>query len=355
MNLRYCDAEGGDEERIMLPPGQQLVARDKWPSVGERLPKNVPEPWIVRVAGLVAKPQDFTLTDLKNIGWVEQVVDIHCVTRWSKPGVRIGGVSLKSLLEVVAPLPTSHFISFIAHSERRHSTSLPLAEAISLGSLLAFEAEGHPLAIEHGGPLRVVVPGRYFYKSLKWLADIELLAEDRLGYWEGVAGYHNEGDPWREQRYVAEGLSKQQAEAILQNRDISGRELRNLTAAGLDLSAMKAAGAILRNADFRRANLSNVSFDGANLSNAQFEDANLTAVSFIGADVEGADFAGSDLRGANFSGASLTGVSFCKPFDISAGGEYSFSHGAIIDRTTRIDDKSIEFLTPGQAAYLRSL
>jgi DMSO/TMAO reductase YedYZ molybdopterin-dependent catalytic subunit len=340
----------------MLPPGQQLVARDKWPSVGEQLPIDVPDPWIVQISGLAGKLERFTLSDLKNLSWTEQVIDIHCVTRWSKPGVRIGGVLLESLLDVVAPLPTARFISFIARSERRHSTSLPLDEAISLGSLLAIEADGKPLSLEHGGPIRVVVPGRYFYKSLKWLAEIELLAEDRLGHWESAAGYHNEGDPWREQRYVAEGLSKQQAEAILQNRDISGRELRNLAAAGLDLSALKAAGAILRNADFRRANLSNANFDGANLSNAHFEGANLAGVSFIGADVEGADFGDSNLRGANFTGASLTGVSFCKPFEIAAAsGESSFAQGAILDATTRIDAKSIELLTPDQAAYLRSL
>jgi DMSO/TMAO reductase YedYZ molybdopterin-dependent catalytic subunit len=335
----------------MLPPGQQLVARDKWPLVGERLPKDVADPWLVRVNDLVVKPQVFGLTDLRVLGWIEQPVDIHCVTRWSKPGVRFGGILLKTLLNFVNPQTSARFVSFIAHSARNHSTSLPLADAVSLGAMLALEADGRPLPVEHGGPVRVVVPGRYFYKSLKWLAEIELLAEDHLGYWESNAGYHNEADPWQEQRYVAEGLSKQQAEVILSKRDIRGRELRNLTAAGLDLSCLNACGAVLRNADFRRASLSNANFDGANLSNAHFEDANLTGASFAGADVEGADFRGSDLRGASFRGASLIGVSFCEPFDAPGG---PFRRGAIVDRTTLIDSGAIDVLTPDQAAYIHT-
>jgi DMSO/TMAO reductase YedYZ molybdopterin-dependent catalytic subunit len=337
----------------MLPPGQQLVARDKWPLVGERLPKDVVDPWMMHVSGLVTKPHAFSLSELKQLGWIERTIDIHCVTRWSKLGLTFGGVMLKTLLDVAAPFPSARFISFIAHSDRRHSTSLPLADALALDTMLALEADGQPLAVEHGGPIRVVVPGRYFYKSLKWLAEIELLAEDRLGYWESSAGYHNEADPWREQRYVAEGLTKQQAEAILGNRDIRGRELRNLTAAGLDLAGLNAANGVLRNADFRRANLAGANFDGANLSNAHFEDANLAGASFVGTDVEGADFRGCDLRGANFKGASLVGVSFCEPFDTSVEAS-AFQRGAILDRTTHMDTPAIELLTPDQAAYIRS-
>lgn len=338
----------------MLPPGQQLVARDKWPLVGERLPKNVADPWIVKVHGLVERPQSIGLSDLKQLGWVERSIDIHCVTRWSKPGVRFGGVTLQSLLDVARPQPSARFISFIANSERRHSTSLPLADALKLETILALEADGQPLTVEHGGPIRVVVPGRYFYKSLKWLAEIELLAEDRLGYWESSAGYHNEADPWREQRYVAEGLTKQQAEAILGSRDVRGLELRNLTATGMNLSGLSAAGAILRNADFRRAIVANACFDKANLSNAHFEQSKLAGASFVGADVEGADFRECDLRGADFTGASLVGVSFCEPFDLSAG-DGPFRRGASLNRATRIDPEALEVLTPEQAAYVREV
>lgn len=339
----------------MLPPGQQLVARDKWPLVGERLPSSTGHPWLVRVTGRVAKPQSFDLPTIRRIGWTEQCVDIHCVTRWSKPGIRFGGILLRSLLDLTLPESTARFVSFVAHSERKHSTSLPLSEAIACGTMLALEVDGQPLTVEHGGPLRVIVPGRYFYKSLKWLAEIEFLAVDRMGYWESVAGYHNEADPWREQRYVAEGLTKQQAEAILAERDIRARELRNLAAAGLDLSGLKADSAILRNADFRRANLSKANFDGANLSNAHFEESKLTGVSFVGADVEGADFRESDLRGADFKGASLVGVSFCDAFDAADRSPTEpFQRGALIDRTTQVDSSILDMLTPDQAEYLRA-
>ncbi|MCC7084696.1 MAG: molybdopterin-dependent oxidoreductase [Pirellulales bacterium] len=337
----------------MLPPGQQLVACDKWPLVGERAPNGALDPWIIHVAGLVSNPQILALGGLRKFGWVEQVVDIHCVTRWSKPGVRFGGVTLQSILDRALPQPSARYISLVAHSHRHHSTSLPLADALELDTMLALEVNGEPLPVEHGGPVRVVVPGRYFYKSLKWLAAIELLADDRLGYWESVAGYHNRADPWREQRYVATGLTKQQAQVMLAARDIRSQELRNLAAAQFDLSGLTASRAILRNANFRRAKLSKANFDGANLSNAHFEDADLSSASFVGADVEGADFRGSNLRGANFSGASLVGVSFCEPFESTAGHDAIFQHGAKLDSTTLLPLGAAEMLTPDQSTYLK--
>lgn len=338
----------------MLPPGQQLVARDKWPLVGERTPKDTTTPWQVSVVGEVANPLELPVEELRTLPWTEQVVDIHCVTRWSKPGVRFGGVLLADLLTVAMPVPKAEFVSFVAHSTRRHSTSLPLAVALELGTMLAMEADGRPLGAEHGGPIRVVVPKRYFYKSLKWLWEIELLVEDRLGHWEGTAGYHNEADPWQEQRYVAEGLTKQQAASILEQRDIRGQELRNLVAAGLELPGLEADSAVLRNADFRGANLAGANFAGANLSNAHFDGATLAGAKFTLADVEGADFRGADMRGADFSGASLIGVSFCEPFDYSQGVS-EFRKGAMLDASTRIDPLAIESLTPDQVAYLQSI
>ena len=165
------------------------------------------------IGGLVEVPRVLALTELAALSRVERIVDIHCVTRWSKPAVRFGGVLLADLLSHAPPKPAARFVSFVSRSERSHSTSLVLAHAISLETLIALSCEGQPLAAEHGGPVRVVVPGRYFYKSLKWLAGVELLAEDRLGYWEATAGYHNHADPWQEQRYIAPGLTKQQAAA----------------------------------------------------------------------------------------------------------------------------------------------
>src|SRR5207237_2164781 len=130
------------------------------------------------------------------------------VTRWSKPAVPFVGISLADLLSVCKPQSAARFVRFVSYSGRSHDTSLPLADALALETLVAWEADGRPLAADHGGAVRVVVPGRYFYKSLKWLRAIELLEHDRLGFWEREAGYHNEADPWREQRYIAPSLSR---------------------------------------------------------------------------------------------------------------------------------------------------
>src|SRR5690349_18332856 len=170
-----------------LPPGQQLVAPGKWPPMGERLPRADDSPWSVQVCGEVENPGVYSLAELETLADFEQSIDLHCVTRWSKLGVCFGGVKLSSLFDRARPTDAAKFVSFIARSERGHSTSLPLADALALGTIVASSAEGVPLPIERGGPVRVIVPGRYLYKSLKWLERIELLPADRLGYWEANA------------------------------------------------------------------------------------------------------------------------------------------------------------------------
>lgn len=336
-------------DRAHLPPGQQLAAPGKWPLVGERLPAADDGPWTVSIAGLVAEPRTWLVDDLRALGWVEAIVDIHCVTRWSKLGVRFGGVLLADLLAAAGPRANAGFASFVAHSSRRHSTSLPLADAVALRTMVALEADGKPLAIEHGGPVRVVTPGRYFYKSLKWLRRIDVLAEDRLGYWEAEAGYHNTADPWREQRFLSASLSRQEMRDVLAERKFAGRDLRSLDAAGHDLAGLDARGALLRNADFSRANLASANFAGANLSNAHFAAADLRGASFHKADVEGADFAAADLRGADFRGASLIGATFF----VLGKARDELSAAANIDRTTMFDEKGLDDLMSKQAAFVR--
>jgi DMSO/TMAO reductase YedYZ molybdopterin-dependent catalytic subunit len=183
-----------------LPPGQQLAAAGKWPLVGEKTPREIPQLWTVELCGLVARPRTWTLDELAALPRVERSIDVHCVTRWTKFSMLFGGVPLSVLLDACEPLVTARYASFVSHSVRDHSTSLPLDVCRALDVLIAFDAEGQPLSSEHGGPVRTITPGRYFYKSLKWLKRIELLADDRLGYWEAEAGYHNEADPWREHR-----------------------------------------------------------------------------------------------------------------------------------------------------------
>jgi DMSO/TMAO reductase YedYZ molybdopterin-dependent catalytic subunit len=326
-------------EQDRLPPGQQLVARGKWPAIGERSPAAGQDPWTLTIAGLVAEPRTFSITDLKTaFPVVERQIDIHCVTRWSKLDGLFRGLLLTDILATAFPLPASRFVSFVARSDRSHSTSLPLVDACSLGILLAFEFDGRPLAAEHGGPLRVVVPGRYFYKSLKWLERIELLADDSLGYWEQSAGYHNHADPWQEERYLAPGLSKQQMQAILDSRDISDRDMLGLEAAGRDLTGINARGATIRNANFRSCRLAGSIFEGANLSNAHFDGADLQGANFLNADVEGASFAGANLRDADFTGAALTAATF---------------QSARLDGARGFTSASLDLLTPDQADYVR--
>jgi DMSO/TMAO reductase YedYZ molybdopterin-dependent catalytic subunit len=344
----------GEGEDVVLPPNQQLAAPGKWPVVGEKRPRAGDEPWRVRVRGLVARPRAWLLDELRSLPPVERVVDVHCVTRWSRPGVRFGGVPLGRLLEECGPLPAARFVSFVARSERNHSTSLPLADALGLDTLVAFTCEGRPLEDAHGGPVRTVVPGRYFYKSLKWLETVELLAEDRLGYWEGAIGYHNVADPWREQRYVAANLDRQEVRRLLEARDFSGRDLRGLEVGGMDLAGLNARGAALRDAHFERANLRGACFDGANLSNAHLEGADLRGATFgadagRAADVEGANFRGADLRGADLTGASLFGATF---YPDPGGAEWG---PALLDHSTRVDDGALATLaaTPAQEAFVR--
>jgi hypothetical protein len=294
-----------------LPPNQHLAAPGKWPVVGEKAPRaGDDDSWSVTVAGLARQPVTLTLEAIAAMPQTERVIDIHCVTRWSKPGVVFSGVPLADLLAPCLPLPEARFLSFVARSERNHSTSLPLDDALALGTLVALTADGAPLAPEHGGPVRTVVPGRYFYKSLKWLERIDLLAEDRLGYWEAETGYHNGGDPWREERYIAPDAPRHIVEKALRMRDFSGLDLRGIDARGRDLTGLVAREAKLRDAHFENAHLARADFSGANLSNAHLQGANLRNADFRGADVEGAAFDSADLTGADFTRASLFGATF---------------------------------------------
>ena len=333
---------------IILPPNQQLAAPDKFPVVGEKAPRSNSAPWTLAVTGLVATPKIWMLEELLAMPQESHTIDIHCVTRWSKPAMTFTGISLRRILDGVLPLPDARFISCVARSERHHSTSLPLADALELGTILAFTANGKPLETEHGAPLRTVVPGRYFYKSLKWLETIELLAEDRLGYWESESGYHNVADPWREERYIAPALDRLALQKALAARDFRGQDFRSVSAAHFDLSGLNAADALLRDADFRHAILVRACFDRANLSNAHLENADLRNASLLGADLEGANLRGTDLRGANLTGASLFGTTFCpEPGDMQ---NYA---PAVIDHTTRILPEALDKLTPYQQEFVQ--
>jgi len=330
-----------------LPPNQHLAVPGKWPSVGEKEPEQSARPWRLDICGLVENSLSWSLEEMRSFPQVERVIDIHCVTRWSKPGALFSGVELATLLNAAKPKSSARFVSFVARSSRSHSTSLVLQDALDLGVLIALAFEGAPLSSEHGGPIRSITPGRYFYKSLKWLERIELLEEDRPGYWEAVAGYHNHADPWLEERYIAPNLDRKTLKEALDTRDFSGRDLRSLDAARRDLSGLNARHSLLRDANFQHATLCGAVFDDANLSNAHLQGANLQGASFLRADVEGAEFEGADLRGADFTGASLFGATFypeTEPYT------YGFS---LVDSTTKFDELSLAALSPAQLAFIR--
>lgn len=309
--------------------------------IGERQPSSTEGPWTLRCDGAVEHPQQWSLEELQAFDLTRLELDIHCVTRWSKLDAVFFGVTLATLVEQLAPHADARFVSFISRSSRGHSSSLPLEDALQLNTLIALRYGDAPLPLGHGGPIRNIVPGRYFYKSVKWLERIEFLTEDRLGMWEAESGYHNTADPWLEQRYMAPTLDKREAAALIRSRDFSGRDLRSIDCTDRDLSGLQADSARLRDANFSKAQLSGASFVSANLSNAHFRDANLRGANFRDADVEGADFSGADLRDADFTNASMIGASF-----------FNAQSRATIDESTCLPEQVIQPLFPEQLEYV---
>jgi DMSO/TMAO reductase YedYZ molybdopterin-dependent catalytic subunit len=186
---------GYDPDR--LPPGQYFTDRFPVLHVGD-VPQVSPESWDLSVFGLVRAPRHFTLAELQSLPHTSIVTDIHCVTKWSKFDMPWEGVRFRDVLAQCDPDPLGVFI--VEHAELGYTTNLPLADAMSDDVLIAWAYDGKPIEPKHGGPVRMVVPARYFWKSAKWLTGIELVAHDQPGFWE-QNGYHNVGDPWREERY----------------------------------------------------------------------------------------------------------------------------------------------------------
>ena len=195
---RKVQEAGYDPAR--LPPGQYLT--EKWPVLHAGDVPSYPDDlagWTFAVTGEVEEPLTLTWAELDALPKTTVVQDIHCVTRWSRFDASFTGVPWSTLAERVRPKPSAHFV--VAHAEAGFTANVPLAALHLAGALLATHADGEPLTPEHGWPLRLVVPGRYFWKSAKWLRGIELTSADRPGFWERY-GYHNDADPWSEQRYA---------------------------------------------------------------------------------------------------------------------------------------------------------
>jgi DMSO/TMAO reductase YedYZ molybdopterin-dependent catalytic subunit len=182
-----------------LPPGQSRT--EKWPVLDASGPPRIDmREWKLRIGGLVAEPVELTWEQFIALPRVKVFSDFHCVTRWSRLGNLWEGVSTGKLLELAGgPLPQAKFVTAYGY-DGGWTTNLPLGDFLAEDALAAITHDGEPLSLEHGGPARLLVPQLYAWKSAKWLAGIELMENDRPGFWERN-GYHSHGDPWKEERY----------------------------------------------------------------------------------------------------------------------------------------------------------
>ncbi len=180
-----------------LPPGQYLT--EKWPVLhAGSVPKIDLATWNMTVSGEVERPLTLSWEQLLELPSRELTVDIHCVTRWSRFDTTFKGVHWSDLAGLVTPKPSARYV--VAHAEQGFTANVPYAAIESEDALIAYEADGEPLTPDHGWPVRLVIPSRYFWKSAKWLRGLELLDHDEPGFWERY-GYHNDADFTREQRY----------------------------------------------------------------------------------------------------------------------------------------------------------
>jgi DMSO/TMAO reductase YedYZ molybdopterin-dependent catalytic subunit len=186
-----------DEQKKRVPPGQYVT--EKWPVLHYgSVPRVDLATWNFRVWGEVENPFSFTWDEFKQMPRKSLHTDIHCVTRWSRLEMDFDGVPIQHILERAQLKPSAHFV--VSHAEQGYTANLPLDVLDDDDVLLADIADREPLAPDHGYPLRLVVPKRYFWKSSKWIRGLQFLPQDQLGFWERY-GYNNNADPWKEERF----------------------------------------------------------------------------------------------------------------------------------------------------------
>jgi len=187
---------GADRQRV--PPGQWVTK--EWPVLHYgSVPAINLATWDFTVFGLVEEPLRLTYQQFMSLPRVQVKADVHCVTHWTLLDSTWEGVGFRELMKLIKPKPEARFV--MVHCEQGFTTNLPLAVLMDDDVLFAYRRNGEDLTPEHGWPLRLVVPKKYFWKSAKWVRGLEFMAEDRLGFWE-QAGYHNDADPWQEQRFA---------------------------------------------------------------------------------------------------------------------------------------------------------
>ena len=194
---RLLTGTTADPARERLPPGQSLV--QDWPVLDLGVQPDVTASnFRLDVDGAVAHPLSLGLDAFMALPQMADVSDIHCVTQWSRYDNRWAGVAARTLIDLVAPKDEVGFVIFHAHDG--YTTNVPRAQFARPDVMLAHSWNDAPITRAHGGPVRVVIPALYFWKSAKWVRRIEFALTDRPGFWE-QRGYHNHGDPWTEERY----------------------------------------------------------------------------------------------------------------------------------------------------------
>ena len=191
--------EAGDKKN-RLPPGQYFTNDFPDLSAGPT-PRINPAEWMFSISGLVGTQKTWSWQEFLSLPARDWVVDISCVTKWTHLDMHWKGVSLDTLFEQVELEPQAAFAT--AFSYGGYTTNLPIADLLNGQAFIAYEYDGRPLAPDHGGPARLVVPHLYFWKSAKWVRGLNLMDSDRPGFWESL-GYNNRGDPWKEQRYTGD-------------------------------------------------------------------------------------------------------------------------------------------------------
>jgi len=180
-----------------LPPGQYLTEKFPVLTYGP-VPDFDPKTWDFKIFGLVEQSVRFSYQEFMSLPKIKVVADFHCVTAWSRLDNEWEGVGIKEVMKGVKLKPEAKFV--MAHCDGGYTTNLPLGAILDDDVLFAYKHDGKNLSPEHGWPLRLVVPKRYAWKSAKWVRGIEFMDRDRPGFWERY-GYHNDGDPWKEERY----------------------------------------------------------------------------------------------------------------------------------------------------------
>ena len=180
-----------------VPPGQYVTTDYPVLSAGPT-PRTPLDRWDFTIEGLVREPVTWSWDEFLRLPAQTFLVDIHCVTKWTKLDTRWEGVSLDTLFEHIELDPRAIYLT--AYSDGGYTTNLPVTDVINGQAFVAYNYDGKPLAPEHGGPARLVVPHLYFWKSAKWVRGLRLMERDRSGFWESL-GYNNHGDPWKEERY----------------------------------------------------------------------------------------------------------------------------------------------------------